>query len=83
MLPFWFHIDTFALVSSIVVGVSTTLTLPSIDCDGVESNRCTQVFEQIIAEEKAVGHEIPDVDCGGKDKERCQSILQKIEGSKS
>lgn len=74
---------TFKLVATIVSGIGTTLSLPSIDCAGIEANRCTQVFEQIIAEEKAVGHKTPDVDCGGKDKERCQATLQKIEGSKS
>lgn len=81
MFPFFFHIDTFALVGTIVAGISTTLGLPSIDCNGIETTQCTKVFEQIIAEDKATGvQKIQDVDCGGKDKARCQLVLEKMEG---
>lgn len=83
MLPFFFHIDTFALVGTIVAGIGTTATLPSISCDGIEARQCTQVFEQIIAEEKAAGHpKIPDIDCGGADKARCQAALVAIKAAK-
>lgn len=71
MLPFFFHIDTFALVSTIVTGIGTTATLPSVDCNGMETRTCTRVFEQIIAEEKAAGRPVPSVDCEGADAKRC------------
>lgn len=77
MLPF-FHIDTFLLVGSIVTGIGTTATLPSIDCNGMETRTCTRVFEQIIAEEKAAGRKAADVDCAGVDAARCARAASEL-----